>query len=1150
MRMTGVPPKGKWLSITGGLKVLVPYGAAYGNDDEGDLNIIQFKDGAGNTAPTFEAADDAPFSWKVGGLRPQSVNFEDDVPQEARDRLPQLLQLIAGQMTGGQPSAEPYELDSSTQVEETEEGFTLRSSISASEAGGAYKVYSLSQEKAFAVIRKNIQIMGMTIGFTYVMLALSAPSGAKFFMGSLAVPDAEGDLDQMAQAVRPLLDSARLEEEAPAAKKPASSKQKKKSAAPVPKGPCLQAIGIPVGGLRVPLLEGLTLQLPHGAVYYYDENQNACIAMPEEVPAGYCAGLFSLPEDTPMRWRVKGLHHEGTMGYNVEEETEAEARQASFEGFRDNMSNIANGMAGTLTQQLGGLGGKYQGTLDIADQDRMVAYAWAQNELLEARYFPGYLFVGILEGYEMHLFLGNYDPVDIPVFKKELLPVLRSAQGTNGAQPEAITAPVSEYSDEEAGLSRFVGADGRLDAFMGLAFFDEDVIFFHEEDLLWDGTCHQFAQYRFNIGMLGSAEGVMEHSAAILSGLKELVAELERNEALRIPAEDLHPSMRSFLHGADFTPAVLFYLACHHLFRISEEEPDQYSYSLEDRIHKTLPDPEGYFESFIGALRSYNGNQKPFTAQLGMVFGRGGGPAITASEYELDEDGFVVMGEDGSPKEREKSPEELAWEERIAQKKLAEELDKVPFSPVSSVQLSGSTFVLTGTFRYHEDDPEKIKADITAKGGRVTGAVSGKTNYLVVGSLGSYGQRKLEQVQEQRSKGKDVKIIREEDLVCALEGRPISQKTTPHPASPPKEQDVQVKSVPPRPGELTRVEVTAHLPGLQSDPELSMDVPELMTRLHQVLRLRIRDLSAQQRKAEEEKLRLEREHARKAAEERVRREEQAQKAAEEKARLEKEQAQKAAEEKARQEREQARKAAEEKARREQERARKAAEEKARQEKEQAEKAAAEKIQQEEARARKAKQRKKWLLAVLVVLAVLCVIFFVRKYIENAPYRALAASIDQGTFHYSQYTGDQEYFLRYENSCEVIADKLTAFHNEDDIQSAVQLLGSLPPDESSIEYYIDGWHLYMTDFFRLCFLERVAEEGTPLSSPEGSEYQGDEITGLYQLGDYVVLTVYNLFLEDDGRPEQAYVHGPAEEDGWVYLGSYQLSGYHGDQHGIQ
>lgn len=45
-----------------------------------------------------------------------------------------------------------------------------------------------------------------------------------------------------------------------------------------------------------------------------------------------------------------------------------------------------------------------------------------------------------------------------------------------------------------------------------------------------------------------------------------------------------------------------------------------------------------------------------------------------------------------------------------------------------SQSVAGMTFVITGKLSRKRDD---IKADIEAAGGKVTGSVSGKTNYLV-----------------------------------------------------------------------------------------------------------------------------------------------------------------------------------------------------------------------------------------------------------------------------------------------------------------------------------------------------------------------------------------------------------------------------------
>lgn len=106
---------------------------------------------------------------------------------------------------------------------------------------------------------------------------------------------------------------------------------------------------------------------------------------------------------------------------------------------------------------------------------------------------------------------------------------------------------------------------------------------------------------------------------------------------------------------------------------------------------------------------------------------------------------------------------------RGAGRKALEKQMGRPFDQVEQVVLSGSTFVLTGVFWHCGDDREKIQALIAKKGGRTTGAVSGKTTYLVVGDLGGFGVKKIEQVALQNAKGKNVKIIGEEELFQALE---------------------------------------------------------------------------------------------------------------------------------------------------------------------------------------------------------------------------------------------------------------------------------------------------------------------------------------------------------------------------------------------
>ena len=67
-------------------------------------------------------------------------------------------------------------------------------------------------------------------------------------------------------------------------------------------------------------------------------------------------------------------------------------------------------------------------------------------------------------------------------------------------------------------------------------------------------------------------------------------------------------------------------------------------------------------------------------------------------------------------------------------------------------------------FQNCDGDRKAVEELIAAKGGRCTSAVSGKTNYLVLGDFGSAGAKKVEKALEVKEKGKDIQIITEYDL--------------------------------------------------------------------------------------------------------------------------------------------------------------------------------------------------------------------------------------------------------------------------------------------------------------------------------------------------------------------------------------------------
>jgi len=108
----------------------------------------------------------------------------------------------------------------------------------------------------------------------------------------------------------------------------------------------------------------------------------------------------------------------------------------------------------------------------------------------------------------------------------------------------------------------------------------------------------------------------------------------------------------------------------------------------------------------------------------------------------------------------DESQAEESWDEEDAQ----DTTPAYPTEELTALDFTGKTFVLTGDFQNHDGDRDIIKQAIEAKGGKCTGAISGKTSYLVLGDFEEIGAKKLEQAQAQQEKGSGLKIITESTL--------------------------------------------------------------------------------------------------------------------------------------------------------------------------------------------------------------------------------------------------------------------------------------------------------------------------------------------------------------------------------------------------
>lgn len=143
-----------------------------------------------------------------------------------------------------------------------------------------------------------------------------------------------------------------------------------------------------------------------------------------------------------------------------------------------------------------------------------------------------------------------------------------------------------------------------------------------------------------------------------------------------------------------------------------------------------------------------------------------------ASNYSLDsfrlivdsEAEYAFVGLEGFGKEMNKSL--ITWwnTNKNDVYKLAKEFRfKIPLRSSNLVDLSGKTFVITGSL-LHFSNRDEAKERIESLGGKVSGSVSAKTTYLVNNDLKSTSSK------NQKAKLLGIPIINEEELLKILEG--------------------------------------------------------------------------------------------------------------------------------------------------------------------------------------------------------------------------------------------------------------------------------------------------------------------------------------------------------------------------------------------
>ena len=396
---------------------------------------------------------------------------------------------------------------------------------------------------------------------------------------------------------------------------------------------------------------------------------------------------------------------------------------------------------------------------------------------------------------------------DVPVTENGV----REEEETKPAQPEKKSeqpktpAPKRSAKKKQAqGRPKAVVPAFPKEGKMALTTFVEllstDKIDYCDSRIGWDGEHYDVD----NVTL--AADNDIPNSQEIVQAFMEAFKTLEQDQSLRIPSDKVSPQLRNFLgdhvsHGftlrmsvgsgeepdvqtsgqfggqaagsqkmtaiQDVTGSVLLHMVLWEKLILQEPEKDHFIAYVDQGLAQGIPEWETYIRRLIAALRAIDGAEGEFALEC-RIFSDWGGP------YALP----ILPEKTGDETCRTISCQDMESSERTALRgynaTAQEQMETVPFDDGADVSISGKTFVLTGDFAHDENDRDRVSWRITTKGGRVTTAVSGKTNYLVIGKLGNFGQKKVEQAKEQKAKRSDIKIIREDDLFRVLEGKPAA----------------------------------------------------------------------------------------------------------------------------------------------------------------------------------------------------------------------------------------------------------------------------------------------------------------------------------------------------------------------------------------
>ena len=150
---------------------------------------------------------------------------------------------------------------------------------------------------------------------------------------------------------------------------------------------------------------------------------------------------------------------------------------------------------------------------------------------------------------------------------------------------------------------------------LALELLDQDVIFFQEGEIAWDGAEHSIGGMQFNSAVLSDYPQVEENLQATANIVAESMMAAESNPSLRVPLADIHEALHELLQYEDMTGMTFMNLAAWHMLKVKQRD-DKYAVMVDANLIAGIPDAYNLIAELLTSLRAAESIEGPFDIML------------------------------------------------------------------------------------------------------------------------------------------------------------------------------------------------------------------------------------------------------------------------------------------------------------------------------------------------------------------------------------------------------------------------------------------------------------------------------------------------------------------------------------------------------